>query len=248
MDTARSRAVFPATRHSVVQGTRSADPVERAQAFDALVAGYWKPVYTYLRLRWRLEPADAEDVVQGFFARAVLDGALAGYDPARSRFRTFLRLCVDRHAARERQAARRLKRGGGVEPLRLDFAGAEGELPARAAASPADDPEALFHREAVRALFEQALAAFRARALDAGKAVHLALFERLDLDAPAGDRPPSYAALAAEHGLPVTQVTNHLAWARREFRREVLRALRATSGSEEEFRADARELLGVEVA
>lgn len=247
VDPAPAPAAFPATRHSVVRATRSRDPAERARAFDALVGAYWKPVYTYLRLRWRLEPADAEDLVQGFFTRAVLDGLLDGYDPARGRFRTFLRVCVDRHAANERQAARRLKRGGGAQHLSLDFAAAEGALPARALAAAADDPEALFHREAVRALFEQALAAFRAQAVAVGKAVHLRLFERCDLDAPDGDRAPSYAALAAEHGLPVTQVTNHLAWARREFRRQVLATLRAASASDEEFRADARELLGVDV-
>jgi len=33
---------------------------------------------------------------------------------------------------------------------------------------------------------------------------------------------PSCRALAEEFGLPVTQVTNHLAWARRELRRLVL--------------------------
>jgi hypothetical protein len=48
------------------------------------------------------------------------------------------------------------------------------------------------------------------------------------------------------HGLPVTQVTNHLAWARREFRRHVLAALRSLTGSEEEFRLEVRELLGVD--
>jgi hypothetical protein len=46
--------------------------------------------------------------------------------------------------------------------------------------------------------------------------------------------------------VPVTQVTNYLAWARREFRRIVLEELRELSGSEEEFRREARALLGVD--
>ena len=51
--------------------------------------------------------------------------------------------------------------------------------------------------------------------------------------------------LGRELGLPVTQVTNHLAAMRRELRREVLDALRALTASDEEFRAEARDLLGV---
>jgi len=37
-------------------------------------------------------------------------------------------------------------------------------------------------------------------------------------------------------------VTNHLAWARRELRRLVLERLRIVSGSDAEFRDEAREL------
>jgi vacuolar-type H+-ATPase subunit H len=47
-------------------------------------------------------------------------------------------------------------------------------------------------------------------------------------------------------GIAETQVTNHLAWARREFRRLVLEALEEATGSEEEFRAEARQLLGID--
>jgi len=40
-------------------------------------------------------------------------------------------------------------------------------------------------------------------------------------------------------------VTNHLAFARRELRRLVLERLRAVCASDDEFRLEARELLGV---
>ena len=45
-------------------------------------------------------------------------------------------------------------------------------------------------------------------------------------------------------GLPVTQVTNFLAFARREFRRIVLEILREITSSDREFREEARRLLG----
>ena len=56
-----------------------------------------------------------------------------------------------------------------------------------------------------------------------------------------------YAVLARDTGLSVTAVTNELAWARRVFREIVLERLRAICASDEEFRAEARDLLGVDV-
>jgi hypothetical protein len=46
--------------------------------------------------------------------------------------------------------------------------------------------------------------------------------------------------------LPATQVTDFLAAARREFRRLVLERLRELTGSEREFREEARLVLGVD--
>ena len=48
-----------------------------------------------------------------------------------------------------------------------------------------------------------------------------------------------------EMHIPVTQVTNFLAFARREFRRIVLEKLREITTSDREFREEARSLLGV---
>ncbi len=61
---------------------------------------------------------------------------------------------------------------------------------------------------------------------------------------PVRARPTSEIAEAL--GLPVTQVTNFLAYARREFRAIVLERLREISGTEAEFRLEAMELLGVD--
>ena len=42
----------------------------------------------------------------------------------------------------------------------------------------------------------------------------------------------------------MTQVTNHLAWARRELRKLVLERLRSLTATDAEFREEAEELLG----
>jgi hypothetical protein len=60
-----------------------------------LAQGYWKPSYHYLRLHWRLPAEAAEDAVQAFFAVAFEKNYIERYDPAKAKFRTFLRVCLD---------------------------------------------------------------------------------------------------------------------------------------------------------
>jgi len=241
----RAPQAFPATRHSVLAATRSRDPEERRRAFGVLVASYWKPVYKYLRLRWHAGVEDAEDLTQGFFARAFEKGFFDRFDPARARFRTFLRTCLDAHAGNARVAARRKKRGGAEKTLSLDFAAAEGELRMQPAAADTDMEE-YFHREWVRSVFGLVVGALRRRAEGRGRTVAFEVFRRYDLEDAGGARRPTYAELGRELGLPATQVTNHLAAMRREFRTLVLETLREQCASEGEFRAESRALLGVD--
>jgi DNA-directed RNA polymerase specialized sigma24 family protein len=234
---------FPATRHSLFERLRLPGTEARRHAFGDLVEGYWTPVYTHLRVTWRLEPEDAQDATQGFFAEAFEKKWLERYEPAKARFRTFVRVCADRFVQHRREAAARLKRGGEIVIVPLDFTAAERATLARLA-SPAADPDALFHQEFIRALFERAVAAVRHECEASGRQAAFALFERHDLVPRDGD---SYASLAAELGLSVAQVTNTLARLRGRFREHALEALRTLSGSDDEFRRDVRELFGLEV-
>lgn len=237
---------FPATRRSVLLAARDADPEVRRAAFGALVESYWKPVYKYLRAQGRLGAEDARDLSQAFFAQALEKETFGRYDPGKARFRTFLRLCLDGFVANERKAAGRLKRGGGSAPLSLDFEGAEQEL-ARQGAVETLDPEEYFHREWVRSLFSRAVETLRQRCAESGRGLRFALFERYDLEGGEAGARPTYAALAAEHGVSPEKVTNELSAARRELRAIVLESLRELTGSEAELRAEAREVLGIDL-
>jgi RNA polymerase sigma factor (sigma-70 family) len=234
---------FPATRCSLVRATASPDPAARRQAFEDLIAAYWKPVYKYLRVRWSLNNEDAKDLTQAFFARALEKDFFDRFDPARARFRTFLRTCADGFAANARRDGTRQKRGGQTRTLSLDFAQADGEL-ARHPLPDRADMDDFFRQEWVRVLFALAVEDLRRYCAESGRDTHFALFQRYDLDGPAAPEPPTYAHLAAEFGLPVTQVTNYLAQARRHFRQAVLDRLRATTGSDEEFLDESRRLFG----
>jgi DNA-directed RNA polymerase specialized sigma24 family protein len=215
----------------------------RREAFDDLARGYWRPAYTYVRLKWRKLPEDAQDITQAFLAAAWEKNFFTDYDPARARFRTFLRTCLDRFVMNQERSAGTLKRGGGVETVALDFETAEGELREREL-PPSMDADTFFRQETIRDLFARSVDQVRDACGRDGKKTHFRLFERYDLGPETG---VSYADLAREYGLSVTQVTNHLALVRRLFRAAVLANLRAMSAHDDEYRSDARELFGIEV-
>jgi len=89
----------------------------------------------------------------------------------------------------------------------------------------------------------------RRRCAEAGRNVHFQLFEAYDLRDDDGENVSnvSYASLAETFGLDQSTVNNYLAAARRDFRRIVLEKLREITATDEEFRAEARSLLGVDV-
>ena len=238
---------FPETRRSVVLAARSGDERERARAIEALAAAYWRPVFRHLRRRWRAREDEAEDLAQGFFAAALEKGWLSRYEPARGRFRSYLLACLEAYVANQRRDARRLKRGGGAVSVPIEDAGPDGE-PRELPLADATDIEAEFQREWVLGLFALAVKTLGERCAGTSRAVAFALLERYDLEDHAPAERPRYQDLAAEFGVPVTQVTNQLHWARRELRGVVLETLRGITASEEEFRAEARALFGAEPA
>ena len=232
---------FPLTRHSVVAAAQGRDPQERVRALDAITNAYWRPVYKYARMRWRIEREDAEDFTQDFFSRLLEKDFLAAYDPAKGKLRTFLRTCIDRLFLNQTRDARRQKRGNAAAHVSLDFEEAEHEL---AASVHAESPEEYFEKEWIRTLFALAVERLRAQCQAAGKSTQFTLFERYDLND--AETRLSYAALAQEFNIALTDVTNYLAFARREFRRCVLEQLRDMTGGEEEFQREAQSILGVD--
>jgi RNA polymerase sigma factor (sigma-70 family) len=236
---------FPPTRRSVVEAVRSIDAEERARALEALCAAYWKPVYKYVRWRWNRPASDAQDLTQGFFAELLERELLEKFVSSKSRLRTYLRVCVDSFVMNEDKAGRRQKRGGSIPHVALDFAAAEEELGA-AAIDPAKiaSPETLeqfFEKEWVRSLFALAVEDLRKLCEERERARTYRLFEAYDLE---GNEKSSYEQLSKDYGISASDVTNALAWARREFRRLALDRVHEICGSEEEFQREARAAFG----
>ncbi len=229
---------FPLTRRSVIEAARSIDAEERERALEALCAAYWRPIYKYVRWRWNRPAEAAQDQL---LERELLDK----FDSNKSRLRTYLRVCVDSFVMNEDKAGRRQKRGGSVPHVALDFAAAEEELgatvidPAKIA-SP-ESLEEFFEKEWVRSLFALAVEDLRKLCEQRERTRTFHLFEAYDLE---GNEKSSYEQLSKDYGISVTDVTNALAWARREFRKIALDRLRELCGSEEEFHREARAAFG----
>ncbi len=225
--------MFPSTQHSLLEGLQDSSEPLRQRALDRFVEIYWKPAFKYIRIRWRREPADAEELTQSFFITLIERGTISRFEAARGSFHNFLRVCIDNFARDEGKAVASVKRGGEARRLPLDFHGAEAELATVAAQS---SPEELFHREWQRQIFALAISDLELYCQREGKTVQFAVFNDHDLAA----RKPSYSELATQHGLVVSQVTNYLHWARRELRRLALDRVAGVTVSPGELRTETR--------
>lgn len=233
---------FPTTRISAIAGIRQTDPAVRTRSADTLITAYWKPVYKYIRVKWRKPNEDAKDLTQAFFTRALEKEFFASFDPVKGRFRTFLRTCLDGFLANEEKADGRFKRGGDVIHLPLEFETAEGEIVQTEIPS-GEDLDKYFDAEWVRHLFALTVEALREDCAARGREILFEVFERYDLEDDSAER-LTYQKLGTQMGLSATTITNHLSVARREFRRILLDKLREITATDEEFRREARFLLG----
>src|SRR5262245_6218862 len=190
--------MFATTRWSLVAAAQDPAAPESRQALADLCRQYWYPVYAYVRRRG-YDHHKAQDLTQGFFARLLEKNDLAAADRTRGRFRAFLLAACQHFLANQHDYDAAKKRGGGAQPLAIDFAGGAG----RYTHEPADPQaaEQYFEREWAVALLDRALAELKAEYVDSGRGP---LFEALKgcLAGEAG----GYAELADRLGLTVGAV------------------------------------------
>ncbi len=96
-----------------------ADSEDGRRALADLCDAYYEPVVAYLR-SVSGDPDAARELSHAFFAEILRGGAIHTADRERGRFRSYLLGAVKHFAGHQREAARRMKRGGGLEAVSLD--------------------------------------------------------------------------------------------------------------------------------
>lgn len=99
-----------------------ADSDDGRRALADLCDAYYEPVVAYLRRVLGKEDA-AREASHAFFERMLGGGTIRTADQGRGRFRSYLLGAVKHFLAHQREAAERLKRGGGVALLSLSSDG-----------------------------------------------------------------------------------------------------------------------------
>lgn len=165
MTTTGTTSPFAPTRWTLVLRA-SGDTPESKAALSELCEAYYQPVLRFLRREGRSED-DARELTQEFFARVLSRGDLKA-DPERGRFRSYVLGAVKHFLADERKAARRAKRGGGEEDLRLDA----DEGPEHVANKPSggETEDAWFDRQWALAVMDRGLSGVESEFEKAGKA------------------------------------------------------------------------------
>jgi RNA polymerase sigma factor (sigma-70 family) len=110
-------AAFATTRWSVVEACTDDHNADIALA--RLCQDYWPPLYTFARRRGN-SSADAQDLVQGFFAYLLQSKGYAQTDRRRGKFRSFLLASFKNYMTDAWDKTRAIKRGGEHEFVLLN--------------------------------------------------------------------------------------------------------------------------------
>jgi RNA polymerase sigma-70 factor (ECF subfamily) len=154
--------------------------------------------------------------VPGFFLWLLESDSLEKYEPARGRFRSYLKSLLKHFVQHHDEAMGRIKRGGGVTLLPLDDG--DRSLEAQLADPRSKNPDAAFDRSWRESILKQSLQAVRG-AWIAGARERSSTSSRPTTSCPvrASDVPP----LAERFGVKETDVHNALDRVREEIRQQV---------------------------
>jgi RNA polymerase sigma-70 factor (ECF subfamily) len=229
---------FATTRWDLVLASAETQAPGADEALGDLCRTYWRPLYAFVRRRGH-SPADAEDLVQDFFAQFLQAGAVKKADPRRGRFRTFLLSSLQNFLANEWDRATAAKRGGKFHFVPFDQLALEERdtIDAPDAAS----PEMAFDLRWARAIIDTALRRLRDEAQAHGKGK---VFDELKDFLTAADG-TSYENAAMRLGIPLNAVKTAIHRLRGNFRAVVRREVARTVSSPGEIDEELRYLRAV---
>ena len=237
MDTAGGgRRDLPSIRWSLVAGLQRGTVSARRDALGHLFERYSKPIYHYIRLKWSKSPDDARDLTEDFFVALLEGDALQRFEPGRSSFRNYLKGILRNFAADQFDAARALKRGGGVKVVSMPDV-LHDVVPDAAAV----DPEKALDWAWRLIVYERALALTRQWFAAEKRESQFRTFETAVLNS---DERLTDAQVAAKLGTTESSVGNHINVVRVKLREMIRSELIQTVLDKEQLEEEYRLIIG----
>lgn len=226
-------AAFATTHWSVVDACAYDNETADA-ALARLCRDYWPPLYTFARRRG-YSPADAQDLVQGFFAYLLQSKAYAHTDRRKGKFRSFLLASLKNYMANAWDRERALKRGGDCEFVLLD----EEIGRNKALYAPPESQCVRMDLDEERQYEEAWAAALVARALERIEAefsntLKMRLFSGLKPFLTGGVGLPTREETAKQLKMPVETLRSHLSRLRARYRELLREEVAKTIGAAED--------------
>ena len=205
------------------------DSAEATRALNDLCRRYWYPIYAYLRCRG-YERADAQDLTQGFFLKAINNNLLATADEEKGRLRSYLLGSLNRHIADHHRHEGAEKRGGRAIVLPLECENAEEKF----SHEPVEhrDPESLYLTSWALSLLDRVRDKVRKHFQRTGRA---AVFNKLQSFIETDEAQTPYAELAAEMQTSETALRLQVFRLRKRFARELREEVAQTVQTPEEL-------------
>jgi RNA polymerase sigma-70 factor (ECF subfamily) len=165
------------------------------EALEKLCRTYWRPIFAFLR-RQGIQPEEAEDITQGFFAQLLERKSFDAVRKEKGRLRSYLLGALKYFVADEQRRAMAIKRGKGQRLIPLEELRGEN----RVEMEPADPvtAEMIYERRWALTVLERVLVRLKDEYRSAGNA---ALFDSLKELLPDEPGSPSQAEIAVRLGM-----------------------------------------------
>jgi RNA polymerase sigma-70 factor (ECF subfamily) len=222
----------------VVLRARETESEESArQALSGFCEAYWPPLYSFLRHRGH-PSADAQDLVQGFFAHLLEQHTLTRADQQKGRLRTFLLTSLQNFLFNEYDRVRALKRGGGRQIVSIEehLPEAEAAMLATSHLSDAGCYDLVWASNIVTRAWQRLQNEFVAE----GKAEWLE--ELRPFIAGGSVTPPNQEEAAARLGVPIATLRTWLSRLRQRFRESLRTEVASTVSDSADVDGELRHL------
>jgi len=229
---------FPTTHWSLIGRARDGQDTVRREALNQLLARYWPALKAHLVAKKRIDPNEADDLVQGFIENKVLERDLmAAADATRGRFRSLLATALDNYVTSQMRMHSAAKREA-ERAVSLDQEAHEQTAVAAGALHDAFD--VAWAREVLAEILRQ----MQAECQRSGREDVWGVFEgRVLTPILEGAEPLAYEQLLARFGFrSPTEASNALVTAKRMFGRLMRRVVSEYAADEDDVDAEIQEL------